>query len=170
MRHPHPKGLLKPVLVPILIEGGYQNTNNNVNEPEARAIVEKIAELVESPSYQQRPDGHLCTLGVISLLAEDQAKYIKDLLLKHPKIGEKVIEERNITCGDAYAFQGDERDVMFLSMVKALDPNDPEDTVMPLTKKDAAQRFNVAATRGAIKYFCITLSHWESLEIRTMEI
>ena len=153
LRHPHPKGLLKPVLVPILIEGGYQNTNNNVNEPEARAIVEKIAELVESPSYQQRPDGHLCTLGVISLLAEDQAKYIKDLLLKHPKIGEKVIEERNITCGDAYAFQGDERDVMFLSMVKALDPNDPEDTVMPLTKKDAAQRFNVAATRGRDQVF-----------------
>ncbi len=153
LRHPHPKGLLKPALIPILIEGGYQNTNNKVNEPEARAIIEKIVELVEDPKYQQRPDGHLCTFGVISLLAEDQAKYIKDLLLKHPKIGERVIEERNITCGDAYAFQGDERDVMFLSMVKALDPNNPEDTVMPLTKRDVAQRFNVAATRGRDQVF-----------------
>ncbi len=153
LRYPNPKGLLKPALVPIFVEAGYQNTNNKVNEPEAKAIVEKIAELVENPSYQQRPDGHLCTFGVISLLAEDQAKYIKDLLLKHPKIGERVIEERNITCGDAYAFQGDERDVMFLSMVKALDPNNPEDTVMPLTKKDAAQRFNVAATRGRDQVF-----------------
>lgn len=153
LRHPHPRGVLKPALAPVFVEGGYQNTNNNVNEPEARAIVEKIAELVDDPNYQQRPDGHLCTFGIISLLAEDQAKYIKDLLLKHPKIGEKVIEERNITCGDAYAFQGDERDVMFLSMVKALDPNNPEDTVMPLTKKDAAQRFNVAATRGRDQIF-----------------
>jgi very-short-patch-repair endonuclease len=153
LRHPNPKGLLKPALVPVFIEGGYQNTNNSVNEPEAKAIVEKIIELAEDPNYQQRPDGHLCTFGVISLLAEDQAKYIKDLLLKHPKIGEKVIEERNITCGDAYAFQGDERDVMFLSMVKALDPNNLEDTIMPLTKKDAAQRFNVAATRGRDQVF-----------------
>lgn len=153
LRHPHPKGLLKPALVPILVKGGYQNINNKVNEPEAKEIVEKIAELVQNPSYQQRPDGNLCTFGVISLLAEDQAKYIKDLLFKHPKIGERVIEERNITCGDAYAFQGDERDVMFLSMVKALDSNNLEDTVMPLTKRDVAQRFNVAATRGRDQVF-----------------
>lgn len=153
LRHPHPKGLLKPALAPILVEGGYQNTNNKVNEPEAKAIVEKIAECLEDPNYQQRPDGHLCTFGVISLLAEDQAKYIKELLLRHPKIGEKVIEERNIVCGDAYAFQGDERDVMFLSMVKALDPNNPNDTVKALADKGVAQRFNVAATRGRDQVF-----------------
>jgi hypothetical protein len=153
LRHPHPKGLLKPTLVPILVEGGYQNTNNKVNEPEAKAIVEKIAECLEDPNYQQRPDGHLCTFGVISLLAEDQAKYIKELLLRHPKIGEKVIEERNIVCGDAYAFQGDERDVMFLSMVKALDPNNTNDTIRALTDKGTAQRFNVAATRGRDQVF-----------------
>lgn len=153
LRHPHPKGLLKPALVPILVEGGYQNTNNKVNEPEAKAIVEKIAECLEDPNYQQRPDGHLCTFGVISLLAEDQAKYIKELLLRHPQIGEKVIEERNIVCGDAYAFQGDERDVMFLSMVKALDPNNPHDTVKALADKGTAQRFNVAATRGRDQVF-----------------
>ncbi len=153
LRHPHPKGLLKPALVPVLIGGGYQNTNNKVNEPEAKAIVDKIAELLEDPNYQQRPDGHLCTFGVISLLAEDQAKYIKELLLRHPKIGEKVIEERDIVCGDAYAFQGDERDVMFLSMVKALDSNDPNDTVKALTDKGTAQRFNVAATRGRDQVF-----------------
>lgn len=153
LRHPHPKGLLKPALVPILVEGGYQNTNNKVNKPEAKAIVEKIAECLEDLNYQQRPDGHLCTFGVISLLAEDQAKYIKELLLEHPKIGEKVIEERNIVCGDAYAFQGDERDVMFLSMVKALDPNNPNDTVKALADKGTAQRFNVAATRGRDQVF-----------------
>jgi very-short-patch-repair endonuclease len=153
LRHPHPKGLLKPALAPILVEGGYQNTNNKVNEPEAKAVVEKLVELLEDPNYQKRPDGHLCSFGIISLLAEDQAKYIKDLILKHPKIGEKVIEERKIICGDAYAFQGDERDVMLLSMVRALDPNKPNDTVAPLTDKGAAQRFNVAATRARDQVF-----------------
>lgn len=153
LRHPHPKGLLKPALVPILVEGGYQNTNNKVNEPEAKALVEKLVELLEDPNYQKRPNGELCTFGIISLLAEDQAKYIKDLILKHPKIGEKVIEERKIICGDAYAFQGDERDVMLLSMVRALDPNKPNDTVAPLTDKGAAQRFNVAATRARDQVF-----------------
>ena len=59
LRHPHPKGLLKPALIPVLVEGGYQNTNNKVNEPEAKAIVDKIAELLENPNYQQRPDGRL---------------------------------------------------------------------------------------------------------------
>lgn len=153
LRHPHPKGLLKPALVPVLVKGGYQNTNNKVNEPEAKEIVEKIAECLENPNYQERPDGHLCTFGVISLLAEDQAKYIKELLLRHPQIGEKVIEERNIVCGDAYAFQGDERDVMFLSMVKALDPDNPNDTVRALADRGTAQRFNVAATRARDQVF-----------------
>lgn len=155
LRYPNPKGLLKPALVPVLVNGGYQNTNNKVNEPEAKAIVEKIAECLEDSNYQQRPDGHLCTFGVISLLAEDQVKYIKELLLRHPKIGEKVIEERNIVCGDAYAFQGDERDVIFLSMVKALDPNNLNDTVSAsvYTGDKAKQRFNVAATRGRDQVF-----------------
>ncbi len=153
LRHPHPKGLLKPALIPILVEGGHQNTNNKVNEPEAKAIVEKLVECLSDPKYDKRPDGRLCTFGIISLLAEDQAKYIKDLILRHPKIGEKIIEERKIICGDAYAFQGDERDVMFLSMVKALDPNNLDDTVRALTDKGTAQRFNVAITRARDQVF-----------------
>lgn len=153
LRHPNPSGQLKPALIPVLVAEGYQNTNNKANEPEAKAIVEKIAELVEDQKYKYRPDGRLCTFGVISLLAEDQAKYIKDLLLKHPKVGERVIEERNITCGDAYTFQGDERDVMFLSLVKALDPNNLKDTVRALTDKSVSQRFNVAATRARDQVF-----------------
>jgi very-short-patch-repair endonuclease len=153
LRYPHPKGLLKPALVPVFVHDGYQNLNNKVNEPEARAIVEKLVECLEDPNYQKRPDGRLCTFGIVSLLAEDQAKYIKELVLKHPKIGEKVIEERKIVCGDAYAFQGDERDVMFLSMVKALDPNNPNDTVRALADKGTRQRFNVAATRARDQMF-----------------
>ena len=42
---------------------------------------------------------------------------------------------------------------MFLSMVKALDSNDPNDTVKALADRGTAQRFNVAATRGRDQVF-----------------
>lgn len=154
LRYPHPKGLLKPALVPIFVETGYQNTNNKVNAPEAEAIVEKLVECLNDPNYQKRPDNvgsHICTFGIVSLLAEDQAKYIKELILR--RIDERTIEERRIVCGDAYAFQGDERDVMFLSVVKALDSNDPEDVVRSLTDEGTKRRFNVAVSRARDQMF-----------------
>ena len=167
LRYPHPKGLLKPALMPLFVKSGYQNRNNSVNEAEANAVVEKLIECLNDPRYEKRPDGRLCTFGIVSLLGQDQAKYIKDLILKHPQIGEKVIEERKIACGDAYAFQGDERDVMFLSMVKALDVDNPNDTVKALTDKGTAQRFNVAATRARDQTFLfhsIPLSEFKNPE------
>ncbi len=151
LRYPHPKGLLNPPLIPVFIKNGYQNTNNKVNAPEAEAIVEKLVECINDPIYQKRPDGHLCTFGIISLLAEDQAKYIKELILK--RLDERIIEERRIACGDAYEFQGDERDVMFLSMVKALDPNNLNDVVRSLTDEGTKRRFNVAASRARDQMF-----------------
>lgn len=156
LRYPQPKGMLKPALVPVFIEKGYQNTNGKVNEPEAEAIVAKLVELVNHPDYQVRPDGKPCTFGIVSLLAEDQAKHIEKLIRQEVgkgRLTEKLIEERRIECGDAYKFQGDERDVMFLSMVRALDPNDPHSTVAPLVNEDAKRRFNVAASRARDQMF-----------------
>jgi superfamily I DNA and/or RNA helicase/very-short-patch-repair endonuclease len=178
LRYPQPKNLLKPALVPVLIEGGYQNKNNKVNEPEAQAIVEKLVECLENPLYQMRPnaDGsgeHLCTFGIISLLANDQAKHIKGLLMRHPKIGEKVIEERKLLCGDAYTFQGDERDVIFLSMVKAYDPDKIRkvfgkemlagDYIEPLVKEESKRIFNVAVSRARDQIFLFHSIRLETL-------
>jgi very-short-patch-repair endonuclease len=56
----------------------------------------------------------------------------------------EVIEQRRLICGDAYAFQGDERNVIFLSMVAA--PG--ELRIGPLANDSARQRFNVAASRA----------------------
>jgi very-short-patch-repair endonuclease len=53
-------------------------------------------------------------------------------------------EQRHIVCGNAAHFQGDERDVMFLSMVDV-----PEDGPLPLRQDDRfKQRYNVAASRA----------------------
>lgn len=169
LRYPHPKGLLKPALVPVLVEDGYQNTNNKVNEPEAQAIVAKLVECLNDPNYDKRPDGRLCTFGIISLLAEDQAKYIEKLirnLVTEGAITEKTIEERKIECGDAYKFQGDERDVIFLSMVRAHDSDKPDERITALVDESAKRRFNVAASRARDQMFLFHSIPLESLNNR----
>lgn len=153
LRYPQPKGLLTPPLVPIYVESGYQNQNNKVNEPEAKAIVDQLIKCLSDPEYKTRPDGSPCTFGIISLLATDQAKYIKELLNNHPDITEEIIERHSIVVGDSYTFQGDERNVILLSMVKALDPNKQNDTIKAMTDESAKQRFNVAMTRAKDQVF-----------------
>src|SRR2546429_7554707 len=57
------------------------------------------------------------TMGVISLVGSEQARLVARLLAQHVDPAE--LERRRLLCGDAYAFQGDERDVVFLSLVQA---------------------------------------------------
>ena len=59
-------------------------------------------------------------MGVITLQGNSQAQIIEQLLLEN--LGAAEIERRRLVCGDPYSFQGDERDVIFLSMVAA--PNE----------------------------------------------
>jgi superfamily I DNA and/or RNA helicase len=85
---------------------------NTVNDREAEqlvALVATVVRLCRDPAY----DGK--TMGVISLLGSAQARLINDLLLR--ELPPEELAKRRLRCGDAYAFQGDERDVMFLSMV-----------------------------------------------------
>lgn len=113
--------------------GGSQSPTNKV---EAEAIVAKIEECLDDPAY----DGK--SIGVISLTGKAQAKLIERLLLVH--IEPEILEERRVLCGDAYAFQGDERHVVFLSMVVA--PG--EVRLSAQTSASAVQRFNVAVSRA----------------------
>ena len=54
-------------------------------------------------------------------------------------------EKTRLLCGDPYSFQGDERDVVFLSMVASVEG---EGRSGPLILEKFRQRFNVAAWRG----------------------
>ncbi|QKG84622.1 DUF559 domain-containing protein [Kroppenstedtia pulmonis] len=114
---------------------GYRDELNRINEPEADCIVEDIQAMLEDPKYAHR------TIGVISLLGNEQAQFIENRLRE--TIGEEKMIERKIICGDAYAFQGDERDIICLSMVVA-----PNVRFQPLIRKEFQQRFNVAASRA----------------------
>src|SRR5665213_413179 len=114
------------------VDGTYQNITNKV---EAEAIANKIAELIADEKYNGK------SFGVICLQGNRQASIIDALITK--KIGEVEYNKRNIVCGSSASFQGDERDVIFLSLVTAHNHNR-----MALTKPEDERRFNVAVSRA----------------------
>lgn len=146
LRQPNPAERLEPVINATFVKNGFKN-DNDINEPEAEALVEMLVTCCKNERYKSGgKNNRKRTMGVISLLGEKQAKHISALIAKH--LDETEREERRIICGDAYAFQGDERDVMFLSMVVA--PNSP----FAVLNKDAdRQRFNVATSRARDQVF-----------------
>jgi superfamily I DNA and/or RNA helicase len=83
-------------------------------------------------------------MGVVSLLGDVQAQRIRTLLVE--RIGPEEVVARRIKCGSAYDLQGDERRVMFLSMVVAPTPEGRRPPA--LESKASMQRFNVAASRA----------------------
>jgi very-short-patch-repair endonuclease len=132
----YPPNRLAPFVARYTSHGKKEGSSQSArNEAEAEAIVDTISACCADPMYNER------TMGVISLLGEHQAKLIERSLLK--RIGAEEIERRRIVCGDAYSFQGDERHVIFLSMVVAANAG-----FRPLTSLPDMQRFNVAVSRA----------------------
>jgi very-short-patch-repair endonuclease len=154
LRDQLPKYRLDPVLEPIFVENGFEETNAQINVPEQKAIVEKLKEMLQDEKYRETDEeGSMrpITFGVVSLLGKKQSSDIFKLISEN--ISSKEIEKRNIKCGDPYTFQGDERDIMLISMVKAPDLHSPEKTIAPWTanKKENKQRANVAMSRAKNK-------------------
>lgn len=105
------------------------------NRAEAEAVVQTISELIHEDAYEGK------TMGVIALQGRAQAQVIETLLAE--RLEPKVIEERRLRCGEPATFQGDQRDVIFLSLVIA--PNVP---YRALTRLPDERRFNVAMSRA----------------------
>lgn len=139
LRIPHASERLDPPLVAISVQDGYRK--GQVNEPEVRVIVNEIKSLVSDPDLGNR------TIGVVSLLGQEQAHAVWSRLVE--ELGPELIERHQITCGDARTFQGNERDIMFLSMVA-----DP-DNATPLSGARFAQRFNVAGSRARDRMYLV---------------
>jgi very-short-patch-repair endonuclease len=153
----YPPQRLEPIVVRHIADGYREGTSQSARNPvEAEALAEAICQCCRNPAYADK------TLGVISLQGETQAKLINSLLLK--RLTPEEIEDREIVCGDAYAFQGDERDIMFLSMVAATN-----ERFQALTTDAARQRFNVAASRARDQvwlFHSVTLNDMNPADMR----
>ncbi len=122
----------------VFVPSGVRRPADDTNRAEARAVVALIAALVERPEYDAM------TFGVVTLLGSGQAPLIREMLFD--RFGPRFLEDRKVRVGDPAVFQGDERDVVILSMVVA---HDAERRIGAMTGAAAGRRINVAASRAA---------------------
>ena len=109
---------------------------NKVNKEEALEIASLVAAICKTPEYDN------CTIGVICMVGTDQALRIDSILRRRLTVSQ--YQKRRLLCGNASQFQGDERDVIFLSMVDS-SSNRP----LPIRQReDVVKVFNVAASRA----------------------
>lgn len=139
LRVPTAEERLDPPLIDVYVPEGRKV--RDVNEAEAAYIVKEIARLVADPAYAGR------TFGVISLIGDKQAKLVQERLTD--AVGAEVVAKHRIMCGNASTFQGQERDVVFLSMVAC------PSTARAQTARLMEQRFNVAMSRARDRMYLV---------------
>ncbi|MFC5993477.1 AAA domain-containing protein [Pseudonocardia hispaniensis] len=106
-----------------------------VNRAEAAAIAASVRECLDDPAYEGK------TFGVVVLQGRPQIDIVGDELKK--LVSPEEWRDRRLRIGAPPDFQGDERHVVWLSLVVA--PNSPRTA---LTKLNFEQSFNVAASRA----------------------
>lgn len=128
---------IKPACVSYRVEG---TREGDVNAGEAEAIVSLIKAMTLHPAYADK------TIGVISMVKEDQALLIQSLL--HKRIDSVELEKRRILAGISAEFQGDERDIILLSLVDSTTDEAALRTVREGAYELVKKRYNVAASRA----------------------
>ena len=131
LRLPSSSERLDPPLVDILVEDGYRK--GKVNPPEVDCIVDAIGRIADDPAMASR------SIGVTTLLGQEQATAI--LTAIEQVLGSEIMLRHRIRVGEPVAFQGDERDIMFISLVA-----DRGSSALSGLAYD--QRFNVAGSRA----------------------
>jgi len=131
----------RPHTLTYRVEGAWKQDKSKVNEKEALVVASLLAAALEQPEYEEK------TFGAISMVGDEQARHIEWLLHRHLPPSELV--NRKIQCGNSAQFQGDEREVVFLSMVDV----PPDSGILPLRDEEShnkmyKRRFNVAASRA----------------------
>lgn len=131
---------LKPAIVPVQVEGEVES--NGRNRKEAKAVVSLIRAMTRDPAYEGK------TFGVICMRSgkQNQINEIRTLLMT--EFDPREIEERGIVCGSSAEFQGDERDVILLSMVDSAEPGEMLRKEGMGTEDSTRKRYNVAVSRA----------------------
>jgi len=153
---------LRPHVVPYRVSGG-RDRGDNVNEYEAEVVASLICAAVRQPEYEKNDTGETTTFGAISLVGDKQALTIDTILRQ--RLSPLEYRQRQILCGDSAQFQGDERDVMFLSMVDSPPPQPPLPMRQEGPKKIFKKRYNVAASRARNQMWIVhSLNHESDLQ------
>ncbi len=120
-----------------------------VNKIEAEEIIRRIGEII---FREKKFDVSMSqTIGVLSPF-RDQVDYIYNRLTKNFPL--EKLEKHNVLAGTAHTFQGEERDIMFLSL--AVDNESHRNTFHFLSKEDV---LNVAITRARVRqYVCVSIN------------
>jgi very-short-patch-repair endonuclease len=132
-----------------------EGTSTRLRNPvEAEALVETLLGCLDDPAYEDR------TFGVVVLQGSGQVRLIEDLLQQ--RVSPDEWESRRLRVGTPPDFQGDERDVVFLSMVVA-------DRRRAVTAREWQRRFNVAASRARDQmwlFHSVTLDLLSAVDLR----
>jgi len=150
IRVPKPSERFDPPLVDVFLKGAQRR--GKTNEDEARFIVEEIAMIAREPAHADRD------VAVISLIGSEQAELIERKLMEDPRVGTETMERMRIVCGDSRTMQGQERSIVFLSMVAT-----PETARMQNTR-EMGQRFNVALSRARDRLYLVRSVSREDLK------
>lgn len=132
-----------PPLKVVHIEGAYTDgSQSEIRNPvEAKQIIETLRALFDAAAYRNR------TFGVIVLQGYGQIRLLENMIAE--AFDEREIEAHSLRVGGPAEFQGDERDVVLLSMVVVT-------ALKARTSREDQQRFNVAASRARDQMWLFT--------------
>jgi very-short-patch-repair endonuclease len=128
----------RPFVVAHHVKGSRHDGSRNLRE--AEELMALMVAASEQPEYAGK------SFGVVSMVGDDNSPHVRLLqTLAFQYLGPQACEARRLRCGNSAQFQGDERDVMFLSMVDGPAEHPP----LRLRSEDLyKKRFNVAASRA----------------------
>jgi very-short-patch-repair endonuclease len=131
---------LRPHTIAHRVSGS--SRDGKINRQEALTVASFLAAAMEQPEYKKNDAGQPLSFGVVSLVGDEQAIEIDSLVRAH--VSPDRYELHRLLCGNAAQFQGDERDVVFISLVDTSERGSLSLRDQELFK----QRFNVAASRA----------------------
>ncbi|HKI01091.1 MAG TPA: AAA domain-containing protein [Thermoanaerobaculia bacterium] len=134
-----------PALVAHRVQG-FRAARGKTNNVEAEEIASLIIACLRDPDYATNESGRPTSFGVISLLGDEQALLIEDRL--RLRLPPDILAKHRILCGNAAQFQGDERDVIFLSLVDGPPENGQHSNRDAGPKDIYKKRYNVAVSRA----------------------
>lgn len=135
-------GDLQP-LIAQHVDGGYtERSRENLRNPvEAKKMADQLVSCLADPRYKGK------TFGMVVLQGRGQVKLLDHEI--NTRVSPEEREKREIRVGSASDFQGDERDIIFLSMVVADPPRAQKWTM-------AQQAYNVAVSRAKDQLWLFT--------------